>query len=283
MGKNPLRKKQAPMQIVYTGIPMERIAAYIMGELPETENGNKYILVVSDYFTKWTECFAMPNMEARTVVKIIVEEVIVRFGAPYFIHSDRGRQFESNLFKDMCILLGIEKTQTTPYHRKSDGMVERFNRTLEAMLSAYVSDHQRDWDSHLPYVMMAYRSAEHERTTLTPNMLMLGRETSTPLYLMYEMPSSIKMKPANMWVWELRERLEDAHRIVRKYALGSMFRQKTYHDRKSYWEKFQVGDIVYVFFPKHKICCFPKFTSFWRGPFTVQRIITDVLYEVDGG
>jgi hypothetical protein len=80
MGKNPLRKKQAPMQIVYTGIPMERIAAYIMGELPETENGNKYILVVSDYFTKWTECFAMPNMEARTVVKIIVEEVIVRFG-----------------------------------------------------------------------------------------------------------------------------------------------------------------------------------------------------------
>jgi hypothetical protein len=62
-----------------------------MGELPETENGNKYILVVSDYFTKWTECFAMPNMEARTVVKIIVEEVIVRFGVPCFIQRDQGR------------------------------------------------------------------------------------------------------------------------------------------------------------------------------------------------
>jgi hypothetical protein len=71
---------------------MERIAAYIMGELPETENGNKYILVVSDYFTKWTECFAMPNMEARTVVKIIVEEVIVRFGAPYFVCHHHIRQ-----------------------------------------------------------------------------------------------------------------------------------------------------------------------------------------------
>jgi hypothetical protein len=62
-----------------------------------------------------------------------------------------------------------------------------------------------------------------------------------------------------------------------------MLRQKTYHDRKSYWESFQVGDIVYVFFPKHKIGCSPKFTFFWRGPFTVPRIITDVLYEVDCG
>lgn len=136
-------------------------------------------------------------MESRTVAKIIVEEVIVRFGVPCFIHSDQGRQFESNLFKEMCVLLGIEKTRTSPYHPKSDGMVERFNRTLDAMLNAYVSDHQKNWDSHLPYVMMSYMSAE---PTLTPNMLMLGRETSTPLDLMYEMPSSIKMKPANMWV-----------------------------------------------------------------------------------
>lgn len=130
------------------------------------------------------------------------------------MHSDQGRQFESNRFKEMSVLLGIEKTRTSTCHPKSDSMVGLFNRTLETMLCAYVSDHQRDWDSHLPYVMMAYISAEHETTTLTPNMLMLGRETSTPLDLMYEMPSSIKMKPANMWVWELPERLEDPHRIV---------------------------------------------------------------------
>ena len=106
-------------------------------------------------------------MEARTVAKIIVEEVIVRFGVPCFIHRDQSHQFESNLFKEMCVLLGIEKTRTTPYHPNSDGMVERFNRALEAMFSAYVSDHQRDWDSHLPYVMMAYRSAKHETATLS--------------------------------------------------------------------------------------------------------------------
>ncbi|VDI32785.1 Hypothetical predicted protein [Mytilus galloprovincialis] len=74
--KSPQKSKRAPMALVEANGPMERIATDILGELPETESGNKYILVVvSDYYTKWTESFAMPNMEAKTVAKIIVEEV----------------------------------------------------------------------------------------------------------------------------------------------------------------------------------------------------------------
>lgn len=174
--KNPCRTNKAPMQLVQSCHPMERIAADILGELPETENGNRYILVVSDYFSKWTESFAMPNMEAVTVANLIVEQVVARFGVPSYLHSDQGRQFESKLFSEMCRLLNIKKTRTTPYHPQSDGQVERFNKTLETMLSAYVNDHHKDWDKHLPYVMMAYRSAEHETTGYTPNYLMFGRE-----------------------------------------------------------------------------------------------------------
>ena len=85
----------APMKIVYTGYPVERIATDILGELPVTKTGNYYILVVDDYHTKWTENFAKPNMEARSVAKIIVEEVICRLGVPAVIHSDQDRQFES--------------------------------------------------------------------------------------------------------------------------------------------------------------------------------------------
>ena len=72
-----------------------------------TERGNKYVLVVSDYFTKWTECFAMSNMEAETVAKLIVYEVISRFGIPNKIHSDQGKQFESKLSGELCRLLQI--------------------------------------------------------------------------------------------------------------------------------------------------------------------------------
>ena len=184
--KGPKKTKRAPMQIVRSGYPMERLAIDILGEHPSTENGNKYILVVGDYFTKWTECFPMPNMEAVTVAKILVDEVISRFGVPGKIHSDQGTQFESNLFSELCKLLQIKKTRTTPYHPQSDGMVERFNRTLTTMLNMFVKENHKDWDEQIPYVMMAYRATEHETMGLSPNMLMLGRETSTPLDLVYE-------------------------------------------------------------------------------------------------
>jgi len=186
--KGPLQTKRAPMQIVRSGYPMERIGIDILGELPLTENGNKYVVVISDYFTKWTEALPMPNMEAVTVARLLVEQVVCRFGMPQIIHSDQGRQFESHLFQEMCKMMNIQKTRTSPYHPQSDGMVERFNRTLATMLSAYVQENQRDWDAHLPYVMMAYRSSEHETTGMSPNMLMFGHEVSTPLDLMFEMP-----------------------------------------------------------------------------------------------
>jgi transposase InsO family protein len=195
------------MQITKAGVAMERIATDILGELPVTARGHKYILAVSDYFSKWTECFPMCNMEAETVARLIVEQVIVRFGVPYSIHSDQGTQYESRLFKETCKLLGIKKTRTTPYHPKSDGMAERFDKTLASMLRAYIDEHQRDWDTHLPYLMMAYRSAEHEATGCTPNSLMIGREVAAPLDIMYEMPGSISATPHHQWAWEPKEKL----------------------------------------------------------------------------
>ena len=95
----------------------------------------------------------MPNMEAETVVKILVEEIVARFEVPSYIHSDQGKQFESFLFQDMCRLLGIRKTRTTPYHYQSDGLIEMFDMTLMTMLSAYVDEHQSDRDTFLFHML----------------------------------------------------------------------------------------------------------------------------------
>jgi transposase InsO family protein len=190
---------------------MECIAMDILCELPVTNGGNKHILVIGDYYTKWTECFAMPNMEAKTVATLLVEEVIVRFGTPYVIHTDQGLQFESILFQETCRLLQIEKTRTTPYHPQSDGMVERNNRTILTILSAFVNEHQNDWDEHLPYISMAYRAAEHETTEITPNYMMLGREVTTRLDIQYCMPRSIAHIPQNRWAWIPKDRREETH------------------------------------------------------------------------
>ncbi len=143
------------MHHVPVGAPLDRVALDIVGPLPETENGNNYIVVISDYFTKWVEAHALPDQTAITVADKLVNEFICRFGTPRQIHSDQGRNFESALFAELCQLLGSEKTRTVPYRPQSDGLVERFNRTLQQMLKTLVSEARDDWDDLLPYVTMA--------------------------------------------------------------------------------------------------------------------------------
>ena len=88
---------------------MSVIAVDILGPLPETSNSNLYIIVCGCYFTKWKEAFAVPNHTAAVVADKLVQEVFLRFGFPVQIHSDQGREFESDLFRSICDLLGLEK------------------------------------------------------------------------------------------------------------------------------------------------------------------------------
>ena len=142
---------------------MERIAIDILGPLALSESGNKYLLVAikrpvaMDYFTKWPEVYPLPTQTAVTVAEVLVRNFFCRFGTHMEIHSDQGRNFHSNVFAEICKIMGIKKTRTTPFHPQSDGMVERYNRTLENQLALFVNDNQNDWDERLPLVLMAYR------------------------------------------------------------------------------------------------------------------------------
>ena len=129
------------------------------------------------------------DQEASTVAKAFVDRIVSIFGVPLELHTDQGSNFESALFKEICDLLGIQKTRTTPLHPQSDGMVERGNRTISHMLSAFVSDNQRDWDERINLLMLAYRSSVHETTNVTPNEMMFGRQVTLPIELIYGKPA----------------------------------------------------------------------------------------------
>ncbi|VDI26371.1 Hypothetical predicted protein [Mytilus galloprovincialis] len=126
--KNPPNKKRHCMKSYVVGDPFERIATDIAGPFPITDNKNRYILVVGDYFSKLTKAYAMQDIQAKTVANIIFRASIKRYGCPIEVHSDQGKQYESALFKEMCTLLEINKTRTTPFHPRSDGMIECMNR-----------------------------------------------------------------------------------------------------------------------------------------------------------
>lgn len=101
---------------------MERVAIDILGPLPKTVDDNRYLLVLTDYFSRWADAYPLPNQGTEEVAKAFVNQFISRFGVPRQLHTDKGSQFESKLFQDLGKRLGIDKTRTTAMHPQSDGM-----------------------------------------------------------------------------------------------------------------------------------------------------------------
>lgn len=281
--KPPKQRYRAPLGQYLVGEPMERVAIDILGPLPITQNNNRYILVLCDCFTKWTEAYAIPNQESETVAKVIVNEFISRFGTPLQIHSDQGQTFESNLFKHLCELLHIDKTRTTSQRPQANGNVERFNRTLIGMLSFYCQNDQSSWDESLPQLLMAYRSSIHASSGQTPNMMMLGRNITLPLEAVIPQPDQKEPDGPPVieeYIVKLQDKLIKAHETARKNLKKNSDYQKRHYDLKATKRKFEVGQAVWLYdsSKKPKVC--HKLTLKWKGPYIIVRRIDDVTYLV---
>ena len=175
----PTPLRQAGFRTEVCSRPFERVALDIT-EMPMSSKGNKYALVIMDYFTKYVHIYPMSDQTAQTVSGCLLDTVLQE-GVPERIHSDQGRQFESAVFKQLCAKLGIEKTHTSPYRPQSDGMVERFNRTLKDMVAKYIKPCGSDWDEHITALAFAYNTSKHSVTGYSPFFLIHGREARLPV------------------------------------------------------------------------------------------------------
>ena len=178
---NPQPLPQAPLDTISASYPFEKISWDIMGPLPVTEIGNKYILVETDLFSKWVEAFPLQVTDGLTLTSILMDEVICRYGVPQQLHSYQGSNLNAEVNQKLCRLLGIEHTRTTAYHPQGNGQVERFNRTVEAMLANMVGEHHSDWDKHLQKAIFTYRTSLHESTGYSPYLVNFGH--SPPVLL----------------------------------------------------------------------------------------------------
>ena len=270
--KSPVGRHH-PLGNIPTGHRWDRIAMDILDVGDPTPEGFRYILVIADYFSKWTEAFPIKNKCADTVADILVENIILRFGMPLVIHSDQGREFENGLMKSLCALLGCTKTRTAPYHPESDGMIERFNRTCLMMLSMFVNDRRDNWHELLPFIMHAYWTSVHESTGYSPFRLMMGEECSLPqdvstAELRTQRENDVAPHPFATWV---RDALEVAYDHVRSSLKKIASRRKRLYDTKAVNRKFPVGSWVLRYYPpaaQHKL------GSPWVGPHQVVRQAT---------
>ena len=131
-------------QRLHAGRPWQKVAVDLVGPMPETARGNRWILVLVDHFTRWQDALAIPDATAPVVAAALDERVFCYMGLPEQIHTDQGAQFESQLMTELCQLWGVDKTRTTPYHPQANGMVERNNRGLGDSLRAMLLGRGQD-------------------------------------------------------------------------------------------------------------------------------------------
>jgi transposase InsO family protein len=269
-GKLPRKGTLQPMKV---GETWERLSIDVTGPHPKSKSGKVYILTMVDHHSKWAEAFAVSNHEAVTVGKILTEQVFPRFGVPKQILSDRGTEFEGKLMTELCKAMGIDKLRTTAYKPSTNGVVERFHRTLNSMVGKVVSENQRDWDDFLPMVMAAYRATKHDATGFSPNCLMLGREVRAPLDLVYDMPVSEEDRHDSYeaFVFDYQRRSRSAHRLVREHLKKAAERNKDYYDMRVRPTVFSVGTWVYFYNPRRYQGRSPKWQKMFSGPYLVME------------
>ena len=264
--KSPCPRK-IPMGHVEVGHRWDRVAMDLLDMSVTTARGNRYVLVIVDCFTRWTEAFPLPDKTAHSVADAFFNNVVCRFGMPIVIHSDQGREFENKIIHELCLIGGSHKTRTSPYHPEGDGMVERFNRTLLMMLAMVAGKNRDDWDDLLPAVMMAYRSSVHESTGYSPYRLMFGEECTLPMDIGLptdpSQPQEELTSPYAIWV---RDALEEAYEQVRIHSGQAVQRQKRLFDRRAVTRTFAKGDWVMRYYAPAKKC---KLDSAWVGPYLV--------------
>ena len=261
-----IREQRAPMQEAYIPqYPFECVGIDTVGPLPESEYGNCQIIVMVDLFSGWPEAFAVSNKDAETVAQLLFEEIIARHGCPRSITSDNGKEYCNNLVEKLTKNLNIHHIRTSPYHPQANGKTERFNRFLKDAMSKRIQENQRDWDSHLSAILMAYRMAVHDSTGFSPFFLVYGRDPVLPLDTL--LGPKIKYLGEEYVPTQL-QRLNKAYAMARENLHHVRADNKARYDERASQHKFSVGDAVYyknhIIKKGHSTSLSPKWRPYYR-------------------
>jgi transposase InsO family protein len=235
---------QAPLVPIQSSQPLELVCMDYLSL--EASRGYGNVLVITDHFTKFAVAIATKNQTAHTTARVLYQDFVVRYGIPSRLHSDQGANFLSSVVKELCLLLGTERSRTTPYHPMGNGLCERFNRTLLTMLGCLEEDKKRTWKDHLSTVVHAYNCTRHASTGFSPYQLLFGRTPKLPVdvRLGLEIGSSVEVKTE--FVSTLQESLRNAWSTAAKLQMEASQDQKRSYDRKQKGFALQVGDTVLV-------------------------------------
>ena len=242
---------------------------------PAARTGNKYILVATDYCTKWAEAKALRDNTAASIAKFLYEHIWCRFGCPIEIVSDQGGHFINHVIRNLTAHYAVVHKKSTPYYPQANGLAESTNKTLQNILKKIVNENRTDWDDKLHSALWAYRTAFKTSIGSTPFRLAFGLEAVMPIE--FQVPS-LRL--------QIRDRLPESESEqnclsqlldLRENRINSMSqlehgqrRRKAFIDRhcRVPTKHFEIGQLVLVF--QSKMGTMPRKLRFrWTGPFWI--------------
>ena len=255
--KRCLRRKTpphvAPLQPIHVTQPLELVHMDYLPLEPSKENIEN-VLVITDHFTRYALAYPSKTQTAQTTARILWDNFICHYGFPEKFISDQGRNFESDLIKELCKIAGVQKLHTTPYHPQGNGQCERFNSTVCNMLGTLPEEEKSDWKSYLGCMTHAYNCTKHASSTYSPYYLMFGRHPRLPIDVEFGLPKSNcgDNSSKSRYVQKLRRRLNYAYQKATKVANQQANKYKSSYDKAIRGPQLKEKDLVLVKIVAHK-------------------------------
>ena len=243
----------APLQPILVTQPLELVHMDYLSLEPSKGNIEN-VLVITDHFTRYALAYPSKTQTAQATARILWDNFICHYGFPEKFISDQGRNFESDLIKELCKIAGVKKVHTTPYHPQGNGQCERFNSTLCNMLGTLSEEEKSDWKSHLGCMTHAYNCTKHASTTYSPYYLMFGRHPRLPIDVEFGLnkPNCSDNSSKSRYIQKLRKRLNYAFQKASKYSDQQAGKYKHSYDKSVKEPQLHEHDLVLVKIVAHK-------------------------------
>ena len=243
----------APLQPILVAQPLELVHMDYLSLEPSKGNIEN-VLVITDHFTRYALAYPSKTQTAQATARILWDNFICHYGFPEKFISDQGRNFESDLIKELCKIAGVKKVHTTPYHPQGNGQCERFNSTLCNMLGTLSEEEKSDWKSYLGCMTHAYNCTKHASTTYSPYYLMFGRHPRLPIDVEFGLnkPNCGDNSSKSRYIQKLRRRLNYAFQKASKYSDKQASKYKKSYDKSAKGPQLYENDLVLVKIVAHK-------------------------------
>lgn len=257
--------------------PFDRVGIDLFGPLPASPSKNRWVIVAIDHLTRYVVTAALPTGSSAEIANFFIQHILLIYGAPRVLISDRGRSFLARLLQDIFAACSVVHRFTSGYHPQTNGLTERFNHTLADMLSFYISAEHTNWDTLLPYLTFAYNTAVQSTTGYSPFRLMFGQEALSTLDTLfpYAPPSD------NLTLAGATCRSEECRQLARLRTFDAQASSKLRYDEHHRQVTYSEGDMVWLWVPVRKPGLSEKLLCQYLGPYRVLRPLSPVTYLVE--